>query len=200
MRLIALALVLFALSAGAAEAHDPASDWLPTQSVFVPFDVQAATAGRRELTATVAEAWRRQFPIKVAVIGSVHDLGEVPSLWRRPQAYARFLGGELTFFYKQRLLIVMPNGFGFFWHGHGTTGPSATLETIAIPAGPGGLVRAANEAVVRLAARSGVALAAAEPPADSTNRDRVKIVAAAAVLLGLSLAGRTALRRRAERL
>ncbi|MES1248812.1 MAG: hypothetical protein ABUS54_14185 [Actinomycetota bacterium] len=197
MRLVALVLVLLSLSAVAAQADgDPASDWLYTQKVFVPFDVKATKANQRELTMTVEGAWKQQFRIKVAVIGNAYDLGAVPSLWRKPQTYARFLGAELVFLYKQRLLIVMPNGFGFYWHGHSTTAPYATLDRIAIPAGPDGLVTAAREAVVQLAAKSGVEITAAKAPADHTNRDRMIIIVAAVALIALALLGRFALRRR----
>ena len=51
-------------------------------------------------------------PIKVAIIGNKTDLGAVPQLWAKPQVYARFLGAELRFVYKDTLLIVMPQGFG----------------------------------------------------------------------------------------
>jgi hypothetical protein len=197
MRLLVVVLVLLALSAAAARADgDPASDWLYTQRVFVPFDVKATKANQRELAATVAGAWQRGFRIKVAVIGNAYDLGAVPSLWRKPQTYARFLGAELVFLYKQRLLIVMPNGFGFYWHGHATGDAYATLRTIAIAPGADGLVNAARQAVTKLAAKSGVSVAAATPPADHTNRDRLVIVVAAVLLIALALAGRYALRRR----
>ena len=36
----------------------------------------------------------------------------MPQLWAKPQVYARFLGAELRFVYKDTLLIVMPQGFG----------------------------------------------------------------------------------------
>ena len=54
----------------------------------------------------------------MAIIASPYDLGAVTALWRKPRAYARFLGIELSLAYKQRLLVVMPNGFGFNWPGH----------------------------------------------------------------------------------
>jgi hypothetical protein len=197
MRLAALVLVLFAVSAVAAQADgDPASDWLYTQKVFIPFDVKATKPAQRELITTVEGAWKQQFPIKVAVIGDAYDLGAVPSLWRKPQTYARFLGAELVFLYKQRLLIVMPNGFGFYWHGHSAGDAYATLRGVKIAAGPDGLVNAARDAVTQLAAKSNVKIAAAKPPADHTNRDRVIIIVAAVALIGLALLGRILLRRR----
>lgn len=197
MRLAALVLAAFLLSAVAARADgDPASDWLYTQKVFVPFDVKASKPLQRSLMSTVEGAWKQRFPVKVAVIGNPYDLGAVPSLWRKPQTYARFLGAELVFLYKQRLLIVMPNGFGFYWHGHDPAKAYALLDRIHIAAGPDGLVDAARTAVVQLAEQSGVTVAAAKPTADHTNRDRVIIVAAAVALVALAALGRVALRRR----
>jgi hypothetical protein len=197
MRLAALVLVLFAVSAVAAQADgDPASDWLYTQKVFIPFDVKAAKPAQQQLLATVEGAWKQQFKIKVAVIGNAYDLGAVPSLWRKPQTYARFLGAELAFLYKQRLLIVMPNGFGFYWQGHDAAGAYATLGKISIAPTADGLVDAAHDAVVELAKQDGVTIEAAKPPANHTNRDRLIIVVAAVVLIGLALLGRLALRRR----
>ena len=46
------------------------------------------------------------------MIGNKTDLGAVPQLWGKPQTYARFLGAELRFVYKDTLLVVMPQGFG----------------------------------------------------------------------------------------
>jgi hypothetical protein len=196
MRLLVLVVLLLALSAAAAQADgDPASDWLYTQKVFVPFDVKASKASQEQLTATVQGAWKQQFPIKVAVIGNAYDLGAVPSLWRKPQTYASFLGAELVFLYKQRLLVVMPNGFGFYWHGHSTTAADAALKRVEIAPGPDGLVHAARDAVAKLASESGVTIEATKPPADHTNRDRVIIVVAAIALIALAVAGRFALRR-----
>lgn len=197
MRLLALALAALLLSAAAARADgDPASDWLYTQKVFIPIDKPPAQKQQNELQATVAGAWKQGFKIKVAVIGSAYDLGAVPSLWRKPRTYARFLGAELTFLYRQRLLIVMPNGFGFYWKGHQPAAAYATLAKVRIPPGPNGLASAATSAVVRLAQADGVTITAAKPPHDSTNRDRLIILAAILVLIALAVAGRFVLRRR----
>ena len=60
----------------------------------------------------------------MAIIGAPVDLGAVTALWDKPPAYASFLGVELSLVYKQRLLIVMPNGFGFNWTGHPSGPPT----------------------------------------------------------------------------
>jgi hypothetical protein len=197
MRLAALVLGLLLLAAGAARADgDPASDWLYTQKVFVPIDKPPAQATQRRLQETVAGAWKNGFQIKVAVIGSPYDLGAVPSLWRKPRTYARFLSAELTFLYKQRLLIVMPNGFGFHWPKHPSAPAYAQLAKVRIAPGANGLADAATAAVERLAAAHGVSIAPVKPPHDSTNRDRLIILAAIVVLIALAVAGRFVLRRR----
>ena len=130
------------------------------------------------------------------MIGSAYDLGSVPSLWRKPRTYARFLGAELTFLYRQRLLVVMPNGFGFYWKGHKPGREYAQLARLKIQPGPNGLASAATAAVVRLARADGVTVTATKPPHDSTNRDRLIILAAILVLIALAIGGRFALRRR----
>ena len=64
------------------------------------------------MQATAQKVSDAGLPIKVAIIGNKTDLGAVPQLWAKPQVYARFLGAELRFVYKDTLLIVMPQGFG----------------------------------------------------------------------------------------
>lgn len=67
-----------------------------------------------------------------------------------PEQYAKFLGAELIGLYKERLLVVMPAGFGLFRGGQSTTGAAIVLQPITIAAGPDGLAQAAIEAVKRL--------------------------------------------------
>ena len=99
---------------------------------------------------------RSGYAIRVAIIGSAYDLGSVTSLWRQPRTYARFLGAELQFVYAKRLLIVMPNGFGIYWKGHAVDREYALLSKIPIGKGAAGLVDAAQTAISKLAAASGV--------------------------------------------
>jgi hypothetical protein len=201
MRALALVLVLLALCtglwAGAGRADgDPASDYLYTQKLFLPFDVKATKAKQQELASTIEGANMEGFKIRVAVIGSAYDLGAVPSLWKKPQTYARFLGAELAFVYKQRLLIVMPNGFGIHWHGHKTAHEQQVLGGVKIAAGADGLVDAANDAVLALAKDAGVHVQGAAPKKSTATRDRIVIVVAAVLLIALALLARELLRRR----
>jgi len=187
--------------AGVAAADgDPASDYLLAQKVFVPFDLKVPKAKQDELTAVVDAANRGGFPIRVAVIGSAYDMGAITSLWRKPRSYARFLGEELAFVYKNRLLIVMPNGFGFYRPGRPTTKEYAGLATVPIGSGAVGLVDSAGAAVRKLAAQEGVAVGNPSPASSSNRntRDRVLIIViAAAALLGTVLL-RLVLRRRRQ--
>src|SRR5207237_7951332 len=63
-----------------------------------------------QLAAATAAAARAGRPVRIALIATRQDLGAVPSLFGHPAAYARFLGSELQFVYRGRLLVVMPQG------------------------------------------------------------------------------------------
>jgi hypothetical protein len=193
------AIVAVAACIAAPLAHadgDPASDYLYTQQVFVPFDSKAPAAAQGELHQTVAGANRAGYRIRVAIIGSAYDLGAVPSLWKKPQTYARFLGQELIFLYKGRLLVVMPNGFGFFWPHHDVTSQYKLLDKIRIDGTGSGLVAAAQTAVTQLAAASGVKAAPTKPPKSTASRDRLIIILGTIGIAAAGLLGRALLRRR----
>ncbi len=153
-KLAVLALALAALAGlvtPAARADgDPASDILYFQDVFLPYVKPSADAAK-QLTAAVAAANKAGFRIKVAVIASEQDLGSIPSLFNRQDLYARFLGTELKTFYTQRLLVVMPAGFGIYDNGKPTDAEKAALAGITIDSpDPDGLTKAATAAVQKL--------------------------------------------------
>jgi hypothetical protein len=197
-RLAVLVVLAALLAAPAARADgDPASDYLIGQKVFFPYDLKVAPTAQQQITALVDEANRAGYRIRVAMIWSSYDLGSVTSLWRRPKTYARFLGAELRYVYRDRLLIVMPNGFGFNRSGHPATKEYATLSKIAVQPGPVGFVDATRTAVQRLAAASGVKLTGAVVvKGSSQNRDRLIIVLGAIAVLLAAIALRLVLRRR----
>jgi hypothetical protein len=199
-RLALLAALAALLVAPAARADgDPASDYLIGQKVFFPYDLKVPPAEQQQIAALVDEANRAGYKIRVAMIWSSYDLGAITGLWRRPQTYARFLGAELKYIYRDRLLIVMPNGFGFNRPGHPATKEYATLSKISIAPGPTGFVDATRAAVQRLAAASGVKLTGTVAAKDdSQNRDRLIIVAGAIAALLVAIALRLALRRRSQ--
>jgi hypothetical protein len=193
---VVLLVVLAALAVPAASADgDPASDYLYTQEVFLPFDLKIPPAQQREFEETVAGANRAGFPIRVAVISSAYDLGAVPSLWRNPRAYARFLGEELAFVYKRRLLIVMPNGFGFYWRGHPVDREYAQLAKVPVSGGLG-LVKAARDAVQTLAAAQGVEVKPAAAPRSTRGRDRLIIILVSCAVIAAAFGIRVLLTRR----
>ena len=162
---LALAVALVAVSGGFARADtDPASTYLVSNQVFLSSQSTAMSSAQRQLVAAVAAANRAGFAIRVAVISSSYDLGSVPRLWNKPRTYAQFLGAELSLAYRrQRLLVVMPNGFGFNWPGHATAPAYGLLVTVPPDSGTrASLARAAEVAVRRLARASGVVLPASQ--------------------------------------
>lgn len=199
-----LALVGAATLAGSARADaDPASDYLIGQQVFFPYDVKLPQRDQAELSAVVAAANRAGFKIRVAIIADSYDLGAVTALWKRPRFYARFLGQELAFVYKQRLLVVMPSGFGFYRTGHTVSREYALLRRIPIPGGAPGLLSAAQTAVQRLAAADGVHVATptnVKGAGSQTSHDRIVIIVIAVAALLVAVGVRFALRRRRRNL
>ncbi len=193
--------VLLALTAQPARADgDPASDYLIAQKVFFPYDAKIPQVEQRKLLAAVQSANKQGFKIKVALIWSDYDLGAVTVLWRKPRTYARFLGEELSYYFKGRLLIVMPSGFGFNHAKHDTKAAYALLARIPIGGTPGSLAAAATIAVQRLAAAEGVqtsTTAKGPTPTQQNSHDRVVIVVAVLVAVLLGGALRLLIRRRA---
>lgn len=204
LALAAAATVTLVLAPVALGDGDPASDVLVSQAAFVPSDTGATNQQDAHLLSFLQAAQRAGFPVRVAIIPDSYDLGSVTALWRRPRDYARFLGIELADVYRQRLLVVMPNGIGFDWQGHPSVTANGQLATIAATSSSGGLLGAAETAVRSLAASAGVRLVPeARPPARRSARSGggsavVAIAAIAAVLL-LVAAGAVALRRRSGR-
>ena len=183
---------LVALPATALADGDPASDFLLSQSTFLPFDSNISKEDGDRLNELVAEAKKGGYPIRVAIIGKPFDLGAVPSLWAKPKTYARFLGQELFFLYKGRLLVVMPNGFGVSRGGRSLASSQALLDRMPQPGTDGAaLVDSAMRAVQRLAAQSGVQVKVPPPASsnDHTTRDRIVLAAIAVAVIALIGAG-----------
>ena len=161
-------LLIGAVVAPLAQADgDPGSDVLVYQDLFVGSTAGLSIPQQAQLGDLLKAAERSKFPIRVAIIGSPADLGAVTALWRKPQAYARFLGLELAQGYRQRLLVVMPNGLGFNWPGHSSGQAYQTLAGIRIENGADGLASAAAAGVRKLAAADGVKLAPATTSSQS---------------------------------
>jgi cytochrome oxidase Cu insertion factor (SCO1/SenC/PrrC family) len=161
--LLAVLIACCALGAFAPAARadgDPASDVLVYQNLFVTSESGMSAAQQEEVTNLLETAARGGFPIRVAIIASPFDLGAITQLWQKPAAYASFLGIELSLIYKQRLLVVMPTGFGFSWTGHPDAAAYRLLAKVPVGAGGTSLTTATVTAVRTLAAASGVKLPA----------------------------------------
>jgi hypothetical protein len=190
---IALLLAAFVLwLPGLAVADgDPASDTLLGENVFYPYSPPVARAVKLKLDAQAAAAKRAGFPIKVALIAAPTDLGAVPSLFGKPQAYARFLDQEISFRGAQPLLVVMPAGYGV----QGVTGPARqAVSALPKPAGATStdLARAAQTAVARLISVSGRSAGRRHGAEDSSDANTtvlliVLVLAAIAVSAALIL-------------
>jgi hypothetical protein len=130
-------------------------------------------------------------------------MGSVTVLYAKPKQYARFLGTELGFVYKGRLLVVMANGYGVSRKGKALPREQAVADRLGAPGKSGAaLAEAGTKAVTRLAADAGVvvpvpSLAAGgrSAPGSTTTRDRATIAVAALVALLLA-AGLLLYRRR----
>ena len=160
---VVLAVGVFASSARA--DGDPASDYLLSKQVFFSSVSTSESPSERQLSASVRAANVAGFAIRVAVISSDYDLGSITALWRKPRVYARFLGLELSAVYRGRLLVVMPNGFGFSWPGHQVAPAARVLAKVPVSSGRAGLLDSAQMAVRGLADAGGITLPSAAGPA-----------------------------------
>ena len=196
----AVAVIVAALLVQSALADgDPASDYLISQQVFLPFNAKISTATAGELTGLLADAKQKGFPLKVAVISTRFDLGSVPSLFGKPQSYASFLGQEDYYFFKDELLVVMPNGYGLYKHAALPAADKVAIKALPAPGTTQGepLVAAAIHAVHVLAAKHGVTLSAPKNDGKSARTsDRIEIAAGVLVLCALAIGARLLLRRR----
>lgn len=155
--LILLSIVFLSVGVSTARADgDPASDVLSVQHLFVPADAAVPLAQREELSALLGQAARGGYPLRVAVVASSADLGSVGALWREPQAYARFLGGELSLLFHGTVLVVMPNGYGADVTARAGTRIAGGRAELPRPGAR--LGSAAIAAVERLTASAGVRL------------------------------------------
>jgi cytochrome c biogenesis protein CcmG/thiol:disulfide interchange protein DsbE len=225
LRRLAVVLVLASIAASAALAPasradgDPGSDVLVYQDLFADSDAGLSVPQQLQLSGLLKTAARAGFPVRVAIIASPFDLGSVTALWRDPREYARFLGLELSLAYKGRLLVVMPNGFGFNWPGHAPAPEYAVLAKVATGTGAGDLFTATQAAVRDLASAGGIKLrvpaGSSRPRAESAGTARsnapvssragsadnvVGIVALVLVAIAVvGVAARRALRKRVPR-
>jgi hypothetical protein len=188
-----LAAVLALAAATTARADgDPASDFLLTQKVFLPYDARISATRSEQLAALASDAAREGYPIRIALIASPVDLGSVTALWAKPQQYAKFLAAEVSFAYRGRLLIVMPEGLSTYQLGHPSGRQRHALAGLKVEPGANGLAATAITAVERLAATRGITLRTRQfaSPSKRNSNDRLRlglIVAAALVVIAALL-------------
>jgi hypothetical protein len=194
---LAGALALLVLPATARANGDPASDYLLVQKLFLPFSTKIDRTEAKRLDALLTAAERENFKTRVAIIHSPGDLGTAFSLFRKPQRYAQFLGLELSFVYRGRLVVVMPNGYGYSVNGKPDPKTSRLLHSLPPPGRDATQeVRGAEAAVRKLAIASGHRLSASSGGSSSA-RDRITIAAAASA--GIALFAAVVLYRRQRR-
>jgi len=184
---VAAALAAAGVLAVQASAHgDPASEYLVDHQAFFPIYETLPQETQLKLAALVREANARGFPIRIAVVGDKRDLGTEGDAWRKPQTYATALDQDLVYYFKGRVLVVMPNGFGLRYPKHSTAAEQSLLSRIAITPTPTGIAAAATTAIERLAAAQGISVAPPEhvtTPSERNRRDRLVILAAVAAIL-----------------
>jgi hypothetical protein len=164
---------------------DPASDYLLAQNVFLPFTTKIDNGAVARLRLILADADKQHFRIRVALILSPSDLGTAFSLYGKAQKYSEFLGLELSFVYRDRLLVVMPTDYGYSVNGDPDPAATAVLKKLPPPGRDATKeVEAAIVAVQRLAGAAGHRLALPKS-GGSAGRDRLTIAAAATAAIAL---------------
>ncbi len=161
---LALLTLIVVLVAGWAPARaradgDPASDVLVTQPLFLPFDAAVPSRRQAQLAALLQEAAKSGYQLRLALIVSPADLGSVSELWGKPQAYAEFLGDELSLVYRGTLLVVMPAGVGIYRDGGSLGAERVALQRVPTPGDGDRVAVAALTAIERVAAAAGHPLA-----------------------------------------
>jgi hypothetical protein len=165
------ALMVAGVDAGVARADgDPASDILLGSTVFLPQDANIPPAQQAQLLALTKDARTAGVPIRVAIISSKFDLGSVPELFGKPQQYAQFLGAELAFVYRARLLVVMPAGLGVYHDKQSAAADQAAVRGITPAPGGAGLASAALTATQKMAAAAGHRLSLPSATASGTGQ------------------------------
>ncbi|HEX4034856.1 MAG TPA: hypothetical protein VHX66_10465 [Solirubrobacteraceae bacterium] len=167
---------------------DPASDVLVTANQFIPWDAGLSASQQSQLAALLALARRDGATVRLTIIASPLDLGSVTQLWRRPRAYAAYLGEELSLVYHGPLVVVMPDGIGVY---HAAAALNRTEASIAASAPPGAragaLFTAAASAVRRIAAAAGHALGSVRGASAATQPSGPGIASWLALVLGAAL-------------
>ena len=198
LSLVASLAAVALLAPAAARANgDPASDVLLTDPVFLPFEAPISKSAQNELRKTVAEANKKRFKLRVALIAFTSDLGTAVSLWKHPQNYSEFLGKEIAFVYTGPLLISMPSGFGFYDEGRPVANEKQVLAKVQPGTTPTALAESTTAAVRALAAAKGITLPKPLSGSSATH-DRLVLGAVVAAFLLILVLPAGLIRRRSR--
>lgn len=127
---------------------DPGSDVLLEQNLFASATSGISISQQLQLGKLLDQTTSIGAPVRVAVIAHKDDLGADTGLWQEPQKYSAFLATELSLTYDGRLLVVMPNGYGFYWYGHDKQINSVAASLAKLPP-PGAALVSGTESTVR---------------------------------------------------
>jgi hypothetical protein len=183
--------VSLAVPVAARTDGDPASDVLISQNVFFSYTKLPASS-RETLERAVDQANRGGYTVRVALIGNRFDLGSVPIFWQKPQRYAKFLSQELLgpAPYTDRVLTVMPNGFGLSRSGNDLPRDRRALDAVPSADARGEDIAAAGvRAVKRLAAVHGIEVDATAASEGGGGEREQLVIATAALVVALGLVG-----------
>jgi hypothetical protein len=203
--LISLVAALLAPAAAQADG-DPASDVLLFQDAYLPYFPPPSKPEAQTLTRLLAQVRRAGYPMKVALIQTAGDLGAYPDMLGKPDDYAKLLSSEIAFRVKHpHLLIVMAEG-GLAGRNLGKGADVVGDVRIDTAAQSDGLVRAALEAVAKVASANGHETAVPDIKANAqpatgggTSHVALYVIAGVIVVLGLALIA-VSLRIRSRRL
>ena len=176
---LALALLALVVPAAASANGDPASDVLLTDQVFLPFEAPISKSAQSDLRKTVAEANKKGFKIRVALIAFTSDLGTATALWAHPEDYSKFLGKEIAFVTTDPLLVSMPSGFGFYDQDRPVTKEQQVLAKIQPGKVPTALAESTTAAVRALADAKGITL---PKPSSGNSATHDRLILGAAVV------------------
>ena len=139
-----------------AHAHgdEPAVEALETGNVYLPHEPAVPSGVAAALRQTLDRAHAAGYPLKVAVIGSQHDLGEYGQLWGMAQPAANLVSRTVGKNRPIPMLLVMPTGYGTIKAG---PDPKAALQGVKPPGSDSGdkLGRSAIDATLALAKGAG---------------------------------------------
>lgn len=141
---------LFAGVPAALANGDPASNVLLNASVYLPPDGTSPAEDSAKLVQTVESASKAGYDVRVAVVETARDLGNIPQFFGQAQTYAEHLAGGLRFAWQGDLLVVMPRGLGIAAQGRLEKKKAAIAKLR--PAG--GSLAAAGDRAVRALARA----------------------------------------------